>query len=357
MTMLIPNKRCGLTVMAAALLLAGSAAQAQTFQAQSPVSSAPVTIGYIPAFKGMGPIMAQADLTQYTHLNISFVNPDAEGAVMRGDRFACMADDKGQAVTDADFRAAVTQAQAAGAKVLVSLGGGHIPDCSGRWTELLRPENRSKVVQSLMALVDQYGLDGLDVDLEGALLTEIDVAGNYTPFIADLSRELRARGKLLTCATASYEGGMIPVSSIAYFDLVNVMSYDAIGPSWGQAGDEHSSYAQAEADMALWRARGVPQAKLVLGVPFYGYGYGQYRRNYRVRDLLAEYGEAALNSDVWGQRCAGCDYITYNGLETLKRKAQLGVTQGGGIMVWEISQDTDDHRLIRALNTTMKGAE
>src|SRR3546814_7636059 len=76
---------------------------------------------------------------------------------------------------------------------------------------------------------------------------------------------MEARGKLLTCATASYEGGMIPVTSIPYFDLVNVMSYDAIGPSWGEAGAEHSSYAMAARDLDLWLARGVPRERLEIG--------------------------------------------------------------------------------------------
>lgn len=345
MTKIIPNK-FGMALVLATAVAIGHGAPAQAERA--------VAIGYVPAFKGMGRVMAQADLRQYTHLNISFVNPSADGAVMAGDRFACMNDHTGQAVTDADFRAAVSKAHENGSQILVSLGGGVIPECSGNWAELLKPENRAAVVKNLIALVDLYGLDGLDVDIEGVLLTEIDAAGNYTPFIADLSRELKARGKLLTCATASYEGGMIPVSSVPYFDLVNVMSYDAIGPTWGQAGDEHSTYAQAVRDMALWRARGVPEDRLVLGVPFYGYGYGQYRSGYNFRDLLDEYGEAVWQGDVWGTRCAGCDYITYNGLETLGRKAELGVREGAGIMVWEISQDTDDHRLIRTLNEVME---
>ncbi|MEM9966197.1 MAG: glycosyl hydrolase family 18 protein [Asticcacaulis sp.] len=345
MAKIIPNK-FGMVLALAAVVSFGSTASVQAERA--------VAIGYVPAFKGMGRVMAQADLRQYTHLNVSFVNPTADGAVMAGDRFACMNDHTRQAVTDTDFRAAVAKAHENGNRILVSLGGGVIPECSGNWAELLKPENRSVVVKNLLALVDQYDLDGLDVDIEGVLLTEIDAAGNYTPFIAELSRELKARGKLLTCATASYEGGMIPVSSIPYFDLVNVMSYDAIGPGWGQAGDEHSPYAQAVADMALWRERGVPQERLVLGVPFYGYGYGQYRAGYNFRDLLAEYGEAVFDKDVWGTRCAGCDYITYNGLETLRKKAELGVREGAGIMVWEISQDTEDHRLIRTLNAAME---
>jgi GH18 family chitinase len=251
-------------------------------------------------------------------------------------------------VTLAEFDAAIAAAKAAGAKVLISLGGGTIPGCSGDWAELLKLATRPAVVRNLVALADTHGLDGIDVDIEGVLLTEIDKAGNYTPFIAELGAAMRARGKLLTCATASYEGGMIPKASVPWFDLVNVMSYDAIGPSWGQAGAEHSSFDQARRDLALWRKRGVARERLVLGVPFYGYGFGDFRSNHAYRDILAEHGAAAAD-DVIGKRCAGCSYITHNGPATLARKAALAQTDAAGIMVWEITQDTDDSALIQGM--------
>src|SRR3546814_11933831 len=124
----------------------------------------------------------------------------------------------------------------------------------GRSNDLVARVRRAATVAALVILGDTQGLDGVDIDIEVQLLTEIDRAGDYTPFIAALSDAMKARGKLLTCATASYEGGMIPVTSIPYFDLVNVMSYDAIGPIWGEAGAEHSSDARAARELDLWRA-------------------------------------------------------------------------------------------------------
>ncbi len=309
----------------------------------------PVAVGYVPAFKGLDQIVATAALDRYTHINLAFVNPAPGGAVVAGDRMACMSGGAGGAVSLASFRAAVGAVHKVGAKVLISLGGGAIPGCSGDWATMLRPATRAAVVGNLVAFLDAEGLDGIDVDLEGAVLTAIDKEGNYVPFIAELGAALRQRGKLLTCATASYEGGMVPVASVPWFDLVNVMAYDWIGPSWGKPGDEHAPLAQAERDMALWRARGVPQERLVLGLPFYGYGYGKYRPNYTYREIVTEFGAGAARGDVVGKRCAGCDYITYNGTDTLARKAKLAMAQGAGVMVWEISQDTADAALIRAV--------
>lgn len=328
-------------LVAPAILLSALAGGAQA-------ADRPVLIGYVQTAH-LADAIARVDLASYTHLNIAFANPDAQGGLVGTDgQMTCMNAGEGQAATLETLRATVATGHAAGAKVLVSLGGGYIPPCSGDWAALLSEPNRDVVVRALVDLVERTGLDGVDVDLEGELLTKIDQAGDYTPFIAALSAELKARGKLLTCATASYEGGMIPVSSIPYFDLVNVMAYDAVGTWWGTPGDEHSPFSQAEADMGLWRARGVPKERLVLGVPFYGYGYGALKGGYDYREILAQFPDR-MQGDVVGERCGTCDYITFNGVETLRRKTRLALEQGAGVMVWEIPQDTDDGLLLRTL--------
>ena len=314
----------------------------------------PVVVGYVPAFKGFDAIVARSDFSRYTHINLAFVNPGPEGRIVAGEDMACM-DGGERPVSLASFRRAVDEVHRDGAKVLVSLGGGLIPKCSGDWPALLRPERRAELVRSLVALVDEERLDGLDVDLEWDVLTAIDKEGNFTPFIAELSTAMRARGKLLTCATASNSGGMVPVESVPYFDLVNVMSYDNIGLSWGNPGDEHASFEMAVRDLAVWRSRGVPKERLVLGVPFYGYGFGSYQGSYGYRDLVARFGPEAVKNDVIGDRCPGCSYITHNSRETLARKAALAREQGAGVMVWEITQDTDDQLLIRTVTDVLGG--
>ncbi|HSX55115.1 MAG TPA: glycosyl hydrolase family 18 protein [Sphingomonas sp.] len=309
----------------------------------------PVTVGYLAIFKGLELSIERTHLPSYTHFNLSFANPDAEGAFVRDGEMTCMTGAFGSRVTVESLQTAVTRLRRGGAKVLVSVGGGVIPGCSGDWQALLAPGKRAETAAALVALADQLGLDGVDIDLEGELLTAIDRAGNYAPFIETLSKALKARGKLLTCATASYEGGMIPIGSIPYFDLVNVMSYDAIGPSWGPAGAEHSSYAMARRDLDLWLARGVSRERLVLGVPFYGYGFGGEKPNWSYRELAAAHPDAAKD-DVIGKACAGCRYITHNSPATIEAKGRLAKAKAGGVMVWELSQDTPDHALTRAIH-------
>lgn len=305
----------------------------------SSVAAETKVIGYIASFTDMKAAIDKTDLSKLTHINLSFTNPDAQGKLIDNGVMTCMPGMQGGNVSVADVRYVIDKAQAAGVKVLASVAGGVIPSCSGNWEILLQPANRQVVVDNLIALMEELGLDGIDVDIEGVLLTNIDNAGNYTPFIQALSAQLIARQKLLTCATASYVGGMIPVSSIPYFDFVNIMAYDAIGPSWGPAGAQHSPYSMAVDHVNLWKNRGLTKEQLVLGVPFYGYGFGSYKSDYTYASILAEFGADATTKDLIGNACAGCNYITYNGAATIKAKTQLGLEQGSGIMIWELSQD------------------
>ena len=308
-----------------------------------------LVVGYLPGYRGLVSHLEHIGLEQLTHLNLSFANPDATGELINNDKLLCMAGKSTANVSGDEIRIVVERAHQVDVKVLMSVGGGIIPQCSGDWHNLLQTDNRQNLVTKLIHLVDEFKLDGLDIDLEGILLTQIDNAGNYTPFIQALSAELKQRNKLLTTATASYVGGMVPVSSIEYFDMVNIMSYDAIGPSWGPTGTEHASYQQAEEHLLLWRQRGVDKNKLVLGLPFYGYGFGSYAGEHSFKEIVTLFGQQAANKDVIGSACASCSYVTYNGIATIRAKTALALQHGGGVMIWEVTQDASGNNSL--LNT------
>ena len=311
-----------------------------------PAAAAPVIIGYVPSEKGLETTLNGADLTPYTHLMIAFANPDADGAWLKGDNLACMpSPDNGANVTTASLHAAVAKAHEGGRKVLLSIAGGILPTCAGDWAGLAAPGKRDALVKSLAAVVEAFGFDGVDVDIESTTLTQLVTDNDYVPLVAALSKVMKAKGRLLTVATASYVGGTVPLKALPYFDYVGVMSYDDT-----EAGHEHSSYTKARAEIDFWLGRGVAKDRLVLGLPFYGYGYGTYQPSYAYRDLVSQFGaDAAAAGDVLGQVCATCSYVTYNGPATLTQKAQLAKKKAGGVMVWEISQDAPDGTLIHAV--------
>src|SRR5690606_15775345 len=85
-----------------------------------------------------------------------------------------------------------------------------------------------------------------------------------------------------------------------------------------------------------WLGRGLPASKAVLGVPFYARpSWNSYR------NLVAS--GADPNSDTYNG-----DY--YNGLTTIRQKTQLAADRASGIMIWELSQDTNDNIAISLLN-------
>lgn len=312
-------------------------------------------VGYIPAYKGLKHRIDNAQLSKLTHINISFLNPDMNGVLLHGNDMACMTNDTKENITRNELLYAVNKIHQAGAKALISIGGGVLPHCSGNWLKLLNPEHRDSLVNNFLRFVDKFNLDGLDVDIEGELLTKIHNSGNYVPFIKALSFELQKRNKLLTVATASYEGGSVPVSSLPYFDFVNIMSYDQVGPTWGEVGNEHASYQHALNEIILWKKLGLTKDKLVLGVPFYGYGFGRYKGVYSFNELLKRFGNKVITDDVIGELCTDCDYLTFNSNNTIKAKTKLALQQGTGVMIWELTHDAKgQHSLLNTIHNQVQ---
>lgn len=331
---------------------------------QAHAAPRPVVIGYLPTFKDYNAALNATKLSEITHINVAFVNPAPDGAIVSGDTLACSDNFETGNTPIADLRAIVARAHKAHVKVLPSLGGGEIPTCSGDWVALLAPDTRPSVVANLLKFVDDYGLDGIDVDLEWDVLTAIDTAGEFTPFIQELSAGLKKRRKLLTCATASNEGGMVPAASVPYFDYINIMSYDGVGigqngTPYGPPGGEHASMAMARHDIAVWQGRGATKDQIVLGVPFYGKAFGTYAGAFHdYNSLVTQYGPQTAENDLIGTPCGGCSYVTYNGRPTIRAKAALARQYGAGVMIWELSGDVQgSNSLLDAIDDTLNSPD
>ncbi|MFK0159360.1 chitinase [Streptomyces sp. NPDC090493] len=91
--------------------------------------------------------------------------------------------------SDADFKAAIKAKQAAGKKVLISIGG-----ANGQ-VQLTTTAARDTFVSSVSNIIDTYGLDGLDVDFEGHSLSldasDTDFRNPTTPVIVNLISALK----------------------------------------------------------------------------------------------------------------------------------------------------------------------
>ncbi|QDQ13995.1 chitinase [Streptomyces spectabilis] len=86
--------------------------------------------------------------------------------------------------TKDEFKAAVKAKQAQGKKVLISIGG------QNGQVQLTTTQARDTFVSSVSAIIDEYGLDGLDIDFEGHSLSlganDTDFKNPKSPVIVNL---------------------------------------------------------------------------------------------------------------------------------------------------------------------------
>ena len=91
--------------------------------------------------------------------------------------------------SESEFTAAIRAKQAAGKKVLISIGG-----ANGQ-VQLTSTAARDAFVNSVSSIIDRYGLDGLDIDFEGHSLYlnagDTDFRNPTTPVVVNLISALR----------------------------------------------------------------------------------------------------------------------------------------------------------------------
>ncbi len=273
------------------------------------------------------------ELDKLTYLNIAFANPDKEGNLV--------------ADGNVDIGPVVQRGHELNLKVFISLAGGGRPD-TVIWKSLLMPKNKSAFIKKIVNYVDGNNLDGVDVDIEGNLLPYI--GETYNPFVVELRKALHARGKGITAALgATGFHAAVKQEALEAYDFINVMVYDKTGVWRPNDIGPHSPYSYAEDAIKFWtEERKIPADRITLGVPFYGFDFTPPARYISYDEILNE------NTAYAYQDSVGRKYY-YNGIPTMVKKTQLAKNNLGGIMIWEVSYDTEgDLSLLRALSQTLE---
>lgn len=288
--------------------------------------SEPIVLGYVPTWSRFDETVQGLDYDALTHVAVAFANPIGPNeSVIVGD------------VEDAQVATLIEKAHENGVKVLISIAGAsHSEEVRAQ----LEADKVDAFVASIDALVDKHGFDGVDVDVEGG-----SVDSTYEPFVTKLAAVVRPKGKVVTSAVGAWFANAISDRAMWCFDFINIMSYDYAG-SWSEPGD-HASYANAEKDVEYWTTqRGYSRERAVLGVPFYGRGWGdKCALKYASFDAIAAAYPDKTTQDWIAQ---GECQISFNGTTTMRKKGALG-SEYGGVMIWEVTQDTADAALMTAL--------
>lgn len=250
-------------------------------------------------------------------------------------------------------RALIRSAHENGAQVLLSVGGWSYNDTPLENVFMEATSDTAKIRQfaeSIVAMCEEYGFDGVDMDWEHPRVDGTS-ARQYEALMLALSEQLHARNKLLTAAVLSgatadgniyYDAAAQTNAVLSAVDFINVMAYD------GGDGERHSQYQFAVDCGTYWKeTRGLSSCKVVLGIPFYA------------RPSWADYG-TILSSvpDAYSK-----DHTTYNGMEvhyngadTIMEKTRYASENLGGVMIWELTQDTSDksRSLLQAVGNSLK---
>lgn len=279
-------------------------------------------IGYFPSWNGSDP--ASVPWGKVTQVNYAFIKPAPSGDLTD--------------VKPDILNGLINLGHGHGVKVCLAVGGW---DDAGTadWESMAgRPASRQRFVKNLIALCGAYKLDGIDIDWE---YPNAGSADGYGLMMKELGAGLHASGcKLSTAVLAIGDMGVhIHAEVFSSIDYLNIMAYDK---NWDHPGLPHSSFGLADSSLAYWSQRGCPKEKLILGVPFYGRTPETPYRELFSRDKNAH------NLDKIGT-------VFYNGIPTIRAKTRLAMEKAGGIMIWELTQDTrDSTSLLSAIDATVR---
>ncbi|KAG2192675.1 hypothetical protein INT46_006826, partial [Mucor plumbeus] len=217
---------------------------------------------------------------KFDHVAYAFAEPDANGAL--------------KSFTDSVLKKFATEAHKNKVGVSISVGGW---SGSKHFSTLVKSSAKRKTfVKNIVALVNKYGLDGVNLDWEypndpngvSCNAKNKNDTANYLVFIQELRKALDAKytsvHKLITVAVGTNPFNDVkqkPITKLdskwaTAVDSFYIMAYDISG-SWNtetgpnapllKGSTYDSSVSQA---VSAWHSAGIPSKQLIVGVPFYG---------------------------------------------------------------------------------------
>lgn len=236
-------------------------------------------------------------------------------------------------------------------KIVLSVGGW---GADGFSQSARTKEGRERFAASALAIVKEYGLDGIDIDWEypgsgtaGISFSSADKE-NFTLLMRDV-RQAVGKDKLLTIATAA-TGRYYDFRAIEpYVDYVNIMAYDMEEAPFHHAALHCSDMTEewsCEKAVAGHIAGGFPVQRLVLGIPFYGHGTNEapesldYRHIISIDSLYSRWDSVAQVPYLVNSK--GTVVVNYENAQSIELKCRFLHRQGMlGAMYWDYDSDDE----------------
>lgn len=217
-------------------------------------------------------------------------------------------------------------------------------------------EYSSVLTGNLLALIDEYGLDGISFDYEYP--EKKKDFETFSDYIASLDKALG--DKLLTAAISEWNIGLNVYSAedLQPLDAIEVMAYDL----FDERGNHSSFYSSCYQTLKNLEKKDVDLSKVNLGLPFYSRPenkdsyWGSYNN---IADKMSAYENAIIEDYVTmegTERTAVLNY--YNGRQLIYDKTRYAIDCGaGGVMIWHFGCDSQDPELslFGQISTAIKG--
>ena len=149
-----------------------------------------------------------------------------------------------------------------------------VPMLSNHWDRTagkLALQDPEGLAKQLASYINQYGLDGINVDIENVTTSERDA---YTRLVKSLREMLPAHKEVSVAVAANPNGwgtgwhGSYDYAALGkYADYLMIMAYDESWEGSAPGPVASTNFARRSVEYAL---KHVPADKIVLGVPFYG---------------------------------------------------------------------------------------
>ncbi|WVQ68413.1 uncharacterized protein L199_006621 [Kwoniella botswanensis] len=323
----------------------------------------------------------QIPVQDLTHINYAFANVNKEtGEVYLSDSWADVEihfdgdrwDEPGTNLYGCFKAIYLLKKQNRNLKVLLSIGGWTY---SPNFVNIVSHSWRRKFVETAVKLVEDLGIDGLDIDYE--FPTTSEQAEAYVSLVAEVRKGLIKLAQDNHQPITQYEltvaapCGMQNMKILrakdmdASLDFWNLMAYDFAG-SWDQvAGHQAALYADnpeansVDKAVRFYNLQGIDKSKLVIGMPlygrafantdgiglpFHGVGEGSWEAGMWDYKDLPQPGAQEINEPRLG---ASYSYdaqkrllISYDTPAIAQQKARYINSEGlGGAMWWELDAD------------------
>lgn len=294
-------------------------------------------------------------------------------------------------------------------KVMVACGGW---GGSGGFSEMCRHDDkRATFVKSTIDFIERYQLDGIDMDWEypgllgaGNPYSKADKE-NFTALMKELreSMDQLKPGLTLSFAAAGWQKYFDHIELdkvMKHVDYMNIMTYDLAGANHPVTAHHTGLYSlqtsqldefakealNAQSPGKEWLsahnivdyclAKGVNPQQIVIGAAYYGRawkgvdpkdkglykahkGFKGYYTYQQIKEMVADDEQIANWDDVakapYLYLPADSIFVTYDSPLSVSKKVEyLKKHKLGGIMFWQLSQDSEDFELTNSIYKSLK---